>query len=64
VGTEQNKVIVPSHVKPQSAIKSYITHPKRASKTNLLSDAWRLVDSEFDKSKGTFFFLDRSLLRS
>jgi hypothetical protein len=45
----EDNVIVPSHVKPQSANKSSIKRPKRASKTNLLSNAWGLIDSEFDK---------------
>ena len=56
MGTIENNVIVPSHVKPQSAIKSYIKRPKRASKTRLLSNSWRLIDSEFDKLNVLFSF--------
>jgi hypothetical protein len=56
VESVEHNVIVPSHVKPQSAIKSYIKRPKRASKTRLLSNSWRLIDSEFDKLNLLFSF--------
>jgi hypothetical protein len=42
--------------KPQSAIKGSTKRPKRASKTHLLSNAWRLIDSQFDKLNVLFPF--------
>jgi hypothetical protein len=47
----------PLFVKPQSSIKSYIKRPKRASNTNLHSNAWRLIESEFGKDNVLFSFL-------
>ena len=56
MGTVENNVIVSSHVKPQSTIKGSIKRPKRTSKTHLLSNAWKLIDSEFDKLNFLFSF--------
>jgi hypothetical protein len=49
MGTVEHNVTVPTLVKPQSVINGSFKRPKRASKTNLLSNAWRLIDSQFDK---------------
>ncbi len=49
MGIEGNHVTVPSLVKPQLIIKGSTKRPKRASKTYLLLNAWRLIDSEFDE---------------
>jgi hypothetical protein len=56
MGTLENNVTVPTHVNPQSVIKGSSKRLKRASKTNLLSNAWRLIDSEFDKLNVLFSF--------
>jgi len=56
VGTVENNVIVPSHVNPQSDIKGSSKRPKHTSKTYLPSNAWRLIDSEFDKLNVLFSF--------
>jgi hypothetical protein len=56
VGIVENNVIVPSLVKPQSTIKGSTKRPKRASKTHLLLNAWRLIKSEFEKLNVIFSF--------
>ena len=56
MGTIENNFTVPTYVKQQPAIKGSSMRPKRASKTHLLSNAWRLIDSEFDKLNVLFSF--------
>ena len=56
MGTVEHNVTVPTLVKPQLVINGSSKRPKRASKTNLLSNAWRLIDSEFDKLNVLFSF--------
>ena len=56
MGTVEHNVTVPTLVKPQSVINCSSKRLKRASKTNLLSNAWRLIDSEFDKLYVLFSF--------
>ena len=56
MGTVEHNVAVLTLVKPQSVINNPSKRPKRASKTNLLSNAWRLIYSEFDKFNILFSF--------
>jgi hypothetical protein len=56
MGIIDNDVIVSPCVKPHYSITSNIKGPKCASNTKLYSNAWRLIDSEFDKLNALFSF--------
>jgi hypothetical protein len=56
MGTVESNVIVSTHVNPQSAIKGSSKRRKHTSKSNLLSNAWRFIDSEFDNLNVIFSF--------
>jgi hypothetical protein len=56
MGIVEHNATIPTLVKPQSVINGSSKRPNRASKTNLLSNAWRRIYSEFDKLNVLFSF--------